>query len=286
MTIALSRFNAEDFQDFGSSALSGTTTTKGMGRKKMDNLHCKDVMKEIRLKNMTSDWGEPLVMSFDTVPALPHEGMFEKSKFVNWHFMPKTIRAMKPKDFLVLSRPISNRTMAFHQLYPEARASNIEKDIIHCPQGYSLIPMKNPVIMVHNGLPTTTATTKIDKPTLVEYDQYQMPTTEAKKLIDITRSRLTSQLSTAAITGDEIAMSFYTPMPPNFAKIQAAYEKTKTGKHWKGFADPSHVQCKFQGSVQEREEAMKSAYQSFLTKEFFIHCNVEMDYFTEKKSTV
>lgn len=263
--------NKEDFKEMlRQMSQKGTTSsiktnpntgtgTKGTASQKPEYT---DLIKSIKIKDMTSNWEKSCVLEFKTIPALIDDFNYSKTGNVIFSFLNGTLSSTKPKDFDILSRAYTKGNVELEKKFPGATHSNVKDTIIPLGGDYNYVPFNgvlhafgNLVLPPHQKITSPSAIIGTQKMKVVEMTKAQ--TEAALKLAE-------RELGNTIIRGD-VTNNFRVTLAAQPNSIREAQHRKwkesegKEGREWRGFADAFNVLPK--GTEAERAAFMENDYE-------------------------
>jgi hypothetical protein len=243
--------------------------------------HATDIVKNITLSDLTTNWPGMLLVQCETVPKYRKEGFYGTGSYVNKVFLPGVLSATQPKTFGLLNRQPKTGTFLFQNKFPNMNPDNFTKDISFT-RDHAIIPLNNPVIMYYNSHPTTTDKITTASKGFEEENQVKMKKDVAENMIKFTKENMQSRISYGDITNNfQITLSV-----PASAKRMEQHKMHESGHKngipWENFADAlnalPHINL---GAKNEQGVTHRDA---FLNTPYFFHTLVEVEYLSNDKT--
>lgn len=219
-----------------------------------------DLIKSIKIKDMTSNWEKACILEFCTIPALRDDFNFSKNNMVVFSFLNGTLSST-PKDFDILSRNYTKGNITLEKQFPGATHSNLKDTVIPLGNDFNYVPFNGVVHAFSNlGLP--------------QHEKITRPITlgSGMKVVELTKAQTEAALEKAerelgnTIMKGDVTNNFKFNLSAEPSSTREAqhekWKKTdgKEGREWRGFADAFNVLPKG-GTEAERIAFMENEYE-------------------------
>lgn len=277
--LTLDEHNPEDFKirtDTPTKAdLDAKHGKKGKKGKKEKRRHVhRDLLKNVRLVDITTNWDHDLGVELPGVSAIGKEGWYNRSPVVSKTFAARTFSATKPESRAVLTRRVTKGMVVFNNRYGGQTWETYKQEFEPYRSTVG-IPFNSPWRMYHNqkyqATPLNKPTEGFEKKNMLEVT-HQL---EAE-ISAIAEKDMKSKLSLGDVTNNFCMNLFVPTQSGSRIKQHREFVATGNGKQWKNFAD-EYAALSHQLLSAKPTEA-KALIADFKNTAYFFRGYVEADY--------
>jgi hypothetical protein len=247
------------------------TVSSQQGKKPGERAHYKNIVSQLVVDRLETNFTDSFVLAFPTVPAMDEEFFYGDKKHVSHHFMIGDAQLIREKPCEILSRPTTNWQLHFHNRFPgKGPDTFMDEFLTDTANNYTVMSTGNPLLLVANDGERKLKQKEYNAKTCTVFgnNQIQVPQKIVETYMPATKKMMTEKISYGDLLSVDFYVEAYVPCPAVLQEMHNKAVKTRgrEGAFHHGFGDFNHTL---------QIGAQKLTKDEWMEKEFYMQIRIK-----------